>query len=388
MTAHPSDLEFCPRPGKGSSGRSIQLRSNFLSIQQLPQGQVHHYECVIQPLVPPAKNRRIYKIWEDECFRSSVLGSSRPVYDGRRNLYSPRGIPLLDITGPSTCGGDAEFQPQLFVVEYYEDGKDGVRDDLVDDKIVPKQYQITFRKLREISMEALTAFLQGSTSQTPVDAINVVDVLLRHRPSLLYTTVGRSFYTPDMAITIAQGAQLWQGFHQSVKPADGNLLINLDVSATAFYEPGNMLSTHLIKVKFLKKYNLGPLLMLIAKCLGQSSPEALRAPLGERDRVRLERIIKGLKVQVTHRGKFRRKFTILGLTSTPANKTLFLTNRDGVEESVSHYFLSKYGISLSFGHLPCIVSGNETRPVYLPLEVCKIATGQRYMRKLNERQVS
>jgi eukaryotic translation initiation factor 2C len=164
------------------------------------------------------------------------------VYDGRKNLFSPRGIPLLDVIGLN-AEGEPDYLPQVFVVEYYEDGKDGVRDNLVDDKILPKQYQIHLRKLREISMNSLVEFLNGNTAETPIDAITVVDVLLRHRPSLLYTTVGRSFYTPDMAISIAQGAQLWQGFHQSVKAAAGNLLINLDVSATAFYEPGKRFET-------------------------------------------------------------------------------------------------------------------------------------------------
>lgn len=46
---------------------------------------MHHYAVSIVPDVPPAKNRRIYQVFED-----SVLGSGacRPVYDGRKALYS------------------------------------------------------------------------------------------------------------------------------------------------------------------------------------------------------------------------------------------------------------------------------------------------------------
>lgn len=123
---------------------------------------------------------------------------------------------------------------------------------------------------------------------------------------------------------------------------------------------------------------------LIVQILG---PQCLRGPMSERDRTRLERVIKDLKVQVTHRGPFRKKFKITHLTQTSADRTLFLTNHDGEEESVAHYFASKYEYHLRFGHLPCIVAGDSSRPVYLPLEVCKVVPGQRYMRKLNERQV-
>jgi eukaryotic translation initiation factor 2C len=87
-------------------------------------------------------------------------------------------------------------------------------------------------------MQRLGLFLEGRMRETPTDAIMALDILLRHRPSLLYTTVGRCFYTPDSAAPIANGAQLWQGFHQSIRPTLGHMLINLDVSATAFYQPG------------------------------------------------------------------------------------------------------------------------------------------------------
>jgi hypothetical protein len=104
---------------------------------------------------------------------------------------------------------------------------------------VAKKFKLTFIKLGEINMQRLGAFLDGRlVNDTPYDAIQALDILLRHRPSLLYTTIGRCFYTPDSAAAIANGAQLWQGFHQSIRPSRGNMMINLDVSATAFYQPG------------------------------------------------------------------------------------------------------------------------------------------------------
>lgn len=174
-------------------------------------------------------------------------------------------------------------------------------------------------------MKNLNLFLDGKISEVPNDAIVVLDVLLRHRPSLLFTTVGRCFYTSDSAATIANGAQLWQGkqytqerergcwyhgeclclptgftcwsppshstlisnsplnftsylslhlypgFHQSIRATRGHMLINLDVSATAFYQPG-------------------PVVDIVAKLLGKNSSADLRNILHEKDRVKIEKV--------------------------------------------------------------------------------------------------
>ncbi|KAJ1553664.1 Eukaryotic translation initiation factor 2C [Cladochytrium tenue] len=173
--------QFPQRPGFGSAGRLIQVRSNFFPVQSLPQLPIHHYEVVITPEVPPVKNRRVYQLWEDE--------------------------------------GEAEDPAQRG----------------------PKKFKLVLTKIGEINMQRLGLFLEGRIGETPVDAIVALDILLRHRPSLIYTTVGRCFYTPDSAATIANGAQLWQGFHQSIRPSQGQMLINLDVSATAFYQPGKII---------------------------------------------------------------------------------------------------------------------------------------------------
>src|SRR6266498_3580763 len=105
-----------------------------------------------------------------------------------------------------------------------------------------------------------------------------LDVLIHHRPSTLYATVGRSFYTPQGAQPLSGGIEVWQGYYQSVRPTLGKMMINIDLSATAFYEGG-------------------PLVQLITKILGRRSPDDLRRGLSDRDRQKVERTIKGLKIK-------------------------------------------------------------------------------------------
>lgn len=108
---------------------------------------------------------------------------------------------------------------------------------------------------------------------------------------------------------------------------------------------------------------------------------------------------------------------------------------DGKQKSVVQYFLEKYNIRLRFASWPALQSGNDSRPIFLPMEVyyilpwlslplmfalllhlslstpshsrislticylythrllvsiqcCKIIEGQRYSKKLNEKQVT
>ena len=66
---------------------------------------------------------------------------------------------------------------------------------------------------------------------------------LLHR-SMTYTPVGRSFFSsPDGYYhPLGGGREVWFGFHQSVRPSQWKMMLNIDVSATAFYkaQPGNV----------------------------------------------------------------------------------------------------------------------------------------------------
>jgi hypothetical protein len=52
-------------------------------------------------------------------------------------------------------------------------------------------------------------------------AIMALDVLIRHRPSMQHITVGRSFFTNAKAEPLFGGAEVWQGYYQSARPAQG-----------------------------------------------------------------------------------------------------------------------------------------------------------------------
>lgn len=52
--------EFVLRPGMGTMGRQIRVRSNFFEITKLPDMKIIHYDVTITPDVPPILNRIIF----------------------------------------------------------------------------------------------------------------------------------------------------------------------------------------------------------------------------------------------------------------------------------------------------------------------------------------
>ena len=49
-------------------------------------------------------------------------------------------------------------------------------------------------------------------------------------------SIGKNFFTSDGAVDISSGLEVWQGYHQSVRPAKKGVLLNIDVLASAFHK--------------------------------------------------------------------------------------------------------------------------------------------------------
>src|SRR5437868_3034421 len=106
--------------------------------------------------------------------------------------------------------------------------------------------------------------------------IMALDVLIRHEPSMKYAIAGRTFYTNAGSRALYGGVEVWQGYYQSVRPTLGKMMINIDLSATSFYESGG-------------------LVQMAVKILGRRNVEDLRR-LTDRDRTKLDRELRNLKI--------------------------------------------------------------------------------------------
>ncbi|OQV21162.1 Protein argonaute-1 [Hypsibius exemplaris] len=341
-------MEFaCPRrPNIGGEGRPIVLRANHFQLH-VPRGFIHHYDISIQPDKCPRRvNRDIIETMV-QGYSHSIFNGQKPVFDGKKNLYTRDALPIgkekreLEVTLPG-------------------EGKDRV-------------FHVAIKWVAKVSLYDLKEALEGARAMPP-DCLLALDVVMRHLPSMTYTPVGRSFFSsPDGYYhPLGGGREVWFGFHQSVRPSQWKMMLNIDVSATAFYKAQ-------------------PVIEFMCEVLDVRDVNEQKRPLIDSQRVKFTKEIKGLKIEITHCGQMKRKYRVCNVTRRPAQHQTFplqLENGQTVECTVAKYFQDKYKIRLRYPHLPCLQVGQEHKHTYLPLEVCNIVAGQRCIKKLTDTQTS
>lgn len=357
------------RPNYGRNGYPILLRANHFQIT-MPRGFLHHYDITITPDKCPRKiNREIIETMVQAY--NKLFSNIKPVFDGRKNMYTRDDLHIgrdkieLEVTLP----GEA---------------KDRV-------------FRVAIKYLSKVSLDVLEEALEGNARLIPLETIQALDVVMRHLPSMTYTPVGRSFFSSPEGYyhPLGGGREVWFGFHQSVRPSQWKMSLNIDVSATAFYKSQ-------------------PVVDFLCEILDvRDSNDIQRKPLTDSQRVKFTREIKGLKIEITHCGSMRRKYRVCNVTRRAAQLQSFplqLENGQTVECTVAKYFLDKYKMKLRykilnfkflmflnifffllkfrFPNLPCLQVGQEHKHTYLPLEVCTIVGGQRCIKKLTDMQTS
>ncbi|KAI4300386.1 hypothetical protein L6164_033771 [Bauhinia variegata] len=338
--------KFVPRPGYGSAGNRCVIHANHFVVE-LADRELYHYDVSIAPEVTSrGLNRAVIK----ELLReqgNALFGGRKPAFDGRKGFYTAGPLP---------------FTSKDFVVRLIN------KDDTGSTR-KEREFKVSLKFASKSELIHLQDFLRGRRLDCPHEIIQVLDVVLRESPSNKCTVVGRSFFSPLLGDKheIGNGVESWKGFYQSLRPTQMGMSLNIDVSATCFYEP-------IPVIEFVKKFlNLGDL------------SRAASRPLSDRDRLKLKKVLRGVKVQVTH-GELKR-YKITGITVAPTSQLTFSGDNKRMQ-SVARYFHEKYNINLRYLSWPALQSGNESKPIFLPMECCVIVEGQRYNKKLNERQVT
>ncbi|KAK7474888.1 hypothetical protein BaRGS_00033843, partial [Batillaria attramentaria] len=338
----------CPaRPNHGTEGRTILLRANHFQVR-IPKGYIHHYDVSITPDKCPRRvNREIIETMV-KAYQQKIFFKTKPVFDGRKNLYSRDHLPIgtekveLEVTLPG-------------------EGRDRV-------------FKVAIRWVSQVNLFDLERALEGVSRQIPMEAIQALDVVMRHMPSMTYTPVGRSFFSAPEGYDhpLGGGREVWFGFHQSVRPSQWKMMLNIDVSATAFYKAQ-------------------PVIEFMCEVLDMQDVQEQKRPLTDSQRVKFTKEIKGLKVEITHCGNMRRKYRVCNVTRRPAQTQSFPLQLDSgqtIECTVARYFYERYKMRLQYPHLPCLQVGQEQKHTYLPLEVCNVVGGQRCIKKLTDMQTS
>ncbi|KAJ4722546.1 Argonaute family protein [Melia azedarach] len=339
-------LSFAPRPGYGQVGTKCIVKANHF-FAELPDKDLNQYDVTITPEVASRTVNRAIMAELVRLYKESDLGMRLPAYDGRKSLYTAGELPFVW----------KEFKIKL-VDE--EDGINGPKRE--------REYKVVIKFVARANMHHLGQFLAGKRADAPQEALQILDIVLRELSTKRYCPIGRSFFSPDIRTPqrLGEGLESWYGFYQSIRPTQMGLSLNIDMASAAFIEPL-------------------PVIEFVAQLLGK---DVLSRTLSDSDRVKIKKALRGVKVEVTHRGNVRRKYRVSGLTTQPTRELVFPVDDNSTMKSVVEYFQEMYGFTIQHTHLPCLQVGNQKKANYLPMEACKIVEGQRYTKRLNERQIT
>ncbi|XP_061375182.1 protein argonaute 5 [Gastrolobium bilobum] len=342
-------IRFPDRPGLGKLGKKIKVRANHFQVQ-VAEGDLAHYDVAITPELTSKKLCRAVMSQLIQMHGETLLGRRIPAYDGGKSLFTAGLLP---------------FSSKEFVVKLVGDDE-AASSSSSSRKRREREFKVTIRYAAKTDVHHLHQFLRRLQLDCPQETIQALDVVLRATPSEKYNVVGRSFFSPDLGKTgsLGGGLEYWRGYYQSLRPTQMGLSLNIDVSARAFYEPVHV--TEFIAKHF--NFNFS-------------------RPMSDQDRLKVKKALRGVKVIVTH-GKSMRSYKVTGVTKEPLRELKFTLDDQKTKKSVVQYFREQYNINCQYLDHPALQAGSDTKPVYLPMELCQIAAGQRYTRRLNEGQVS
>ncbi|CAL5072794.1 unnamed protein product [Urochloa decumbens] len=343
MDIHRDAPMFPARPGFGGAGEPCVIKANHFFAGLVDKG-LHHYDVTISPesTLKGVYRQVMSKLVSEK--RQTELGGRLPAYDGRKSLFT---------------AGELPFKSKEFVVTL--PGR------------TERRYKVLIKHATLVSLHQLMMLMAGCHTDIPGQALQALDIVLHdivlnERNSMEYIAVGRSFFSPVLdKVNLGLGVEGWKGFYQSIRPTQMGLSVIVDMSSTAFVRPM-------------------PLIDFVMEILNKDNPRTFRV-ITNMDYVKIKKALRGVRVEVTHRGDACRKYRIASvMQSRPSVLDFELSS--GVRKTVRDYFREAYQLEIQYDFLPCLQVGNDQRPIYLPMEVCKIVPGQQYRKKLESQQVA
>ena len=160
-------------------------------------------------------------------------------------------------------------------------------------------------------------------------------------PKLRHPFNFQSFFTNSETRDIGGGIVLWRGYFQSVRPAIGRMLINVDISTGAMYMSG-------------------PLIGLALAHLNLDRPDMLAPRRGfpDKERVRFERFITGVKITTSHGqrepGRQGPRPRVVKKLSKEGADDLRFELDNGQQTTVADYFRGVLGAPLQHPEVLCV----------------------------------
>ncbi|KAG0057713.1 Protein argonaute 10 [Gryganskiella cystojenkinii] len=369
----------------GKQGSKINIRTNFFAVKKLKVDTIWHYDVSITPEIPAEKARKLWKTIE----KIPELTKHKVVFDGRCNAYSAEELPFDRLTKKvelsdaaparaptASSSSKAPARASAASSSSKTPAPASAATSSSSTTRAKNEFTIKFTRVARIELEELHRFMRREGPVTPscFSAIQALNIVMSHKLSSQMATHGRSVYHGNSAQNLGGGIERWDGAFQSIRPGQGNLYANIDISNTAFVKGGRVEN-------------------LMAEIQRARSPADLRGRLNKPQLMQLHKHFKGLAFTVSHRGhEFKKRYKVAEISMRSAEEITFeqeLNNGSKKKISIPQYYSAAYSLKLSFPFLPCVgVKGKDNKMIYFPAEVCEIVPGKRYLKKLNEEQTS
>lgn len=352
MDTKPQTLTPTRRPDSGGmEGTVVSLLANHFLVRFDPPQRVFHYTMDISPNPSKETSRMVKKKLVQD--NTMAFSGAIPAFDGRKNLYSP-----------------IEFQNdrlELFINLPIPFNKSMPGGETI------KLFRINIRLVSKLDGKELNSYLNKEVNDwapLPQNYLHALDMVLRESPTEECISAGRSFYSSSMggAKEIGGGAVALRGFFQSLRPTQQGLALNVDFSVTAFHESIGVIPYLQKRLDFLRDLSWRKTRTLV-----------------EEERKEVEKALRNIRVFVCHRETVQR-YRVYALTEE-ATESLWFEDRDGSKLRVVDYFKDHYNYGIQFRNLPCLQM-SRSKPCYLPMELCVICEGQKFLGKLSDDQTA
>lgn len=255
-----------PRPGHGTIGKKVLLYANYFKIVCPPELTLTRYNVEVSP---EAKGKKLVRIFALLLGLPEFAGE-KIATEWKSFVVSPRPLNIPD-----------GFTAQI---PYIADGED----EALDRAVV---YTVRVVTPLSFSVSAMVTYL-ASVDTSPnyaqkAETVQVLNAVFGHHPQShggvvsigqnRHYSLDRSQANQHNIKLLGGGLEALRGFFQSVRPATGGLLLNVNVTHGVFLEPG-------------------PLSNLFPK-------------LGTGNKITLNKKMKLVRVKITHLGVKKSKLT-------------------------------------------------------------------------------
>ncbi|KAG6874285.1 hypothetical protein C0995_001510 [Termitomyces sp. Mi166 len=209
----------------------------------------------------------------------------------------------------------------------------------------------------------MTRLVNGRQSDSKTStATNLLQLLIRQESNQKYVNNGRAYFAPQGSRAIGSGLELWRGFFQSVRPAIGRMLINIDTTVAVVHASGKLIDVCL-------------------DFLGKNDVRALVLDEKSSDFRALQKHLEKLQINTSTTGK--RVKIIYGLVPAAG---MYIFTKDDREMSVQiqeHYRVA-HNITIRYPNIVGVLLSpkKSDSPTVVPAEQCVVLPGQLYKKKI------